>query len=70
MYPSVLGPDPASCQDEDLVKALVLNKAQFRSMDVVYLDVPLEVDGSMVRINGSFHLLINRVFLGVIAHRS
>ena len=31
-----------------------------------YLDVPLEVIGSMVRINGLFHLLRNGVLIGVI----
>ena len=30
-------------------------------------DFPLEVDGSMVRINGFFRPLINGVFLGVIS---
>ena len=30
----------------------------------IYLDVPDRKLGSMVRINGLFHLLINGVFLG------
>ena len=32
------------------------------------LDVPGRKLGSMVRINGLFHLLVNGVFLGVITH--
>ena len=31
-------------------------------------DVPLEVDGSMVRTNGLFHLHINGGIAGVITH--
>ena len=31
-----------------------------------YLDVPGRKLGSMVRINGLFHLLVNGVFVGVI----
>ena len=34
-----------------------------------YLDVLLGLLGSMVRINGLFHLLINGVYIGIIAHR-
>ena len=33
-----------------------------------YLDVPLEVRINGDRINGLFHLLINGVYIGVIAH--
>ena len=31
---------------------------------MICLDVPLEVNGSMVRINGLFHLLLHGVYWG------